>query len=105
MITIQYTEDKSYKRISNPSSLSHNIGYISPSDGQLSVKIELMDIIRKSDLNNMFDWKKGCGRHGGSSYEAYTTNHVSVDCTIQFIKRVLQLNAYDVKINLNESQV
>lgn len=100
MISIKYTEDKSYIRITNPTSEAHNIGYISPSDGELSVKPELMEMINKVNLTSIFDWEKGCGRHDGSNYEAHSTNHLNIHCTIQFIKRVLELNNYKVEINL-----
>jgi hypothetical protein len=101
MISIKYTEDRNYIRISNPISESHNIGYISPSDGELSVKSDLMNLIKNIGLDNLFDWKSGSGRHGGTSYESHTTNHLSVDCTINFIKRVLLLTKQDFEVYLD----
>ena len=101
MISIKYTEDKNYIRITNPTSESHNIGYISPSDGELSVKSDLMKLFKNSNLDSLFDWHSGCGRHGGISYEAHTTNHISVVCTINFIKRVLSLTKQDCEVYLD----
>ncbi len=101
MISIKYTEDRSYIRITNPTSESHNIGYISPSDGELSVKSDLMNLIKDVGLDNLFDWQFDSGRHGGTSYEAHTTNHLSVDCTINFIKRVLSLTKQDFEVYLD----
>ena len=101
MISIKYTEDRNYIRITNPTSEIHNIGYISPSDGELSVKSDLMKLIKDTNLNSFFDWQSGCGRHGGTSYEAHTVNHLSVDCTINYIKRVLLLSKQDFEVYLD----
>lgn len=101
MINIKHTEDKSYIRITHPTSESHNIGYISLSDGELSVKSDLMKLIKDTSLCGLFDWQIGCGRHGGTSYEAHSINHLSVDCTINFIKRVLSLTKQDFKVYLD----
>jgi hypothetical protein len=100
MIIIQHTEESSYIRISYKNDLHHNIGYISPNDGELSVKSELMELIKMASLNNMFVWVDGCGHNGGSGYDSHTTNHSSVSCTLEFIKRVFVINSIEVEVRI-----
>lgn len=97
MFEIKYTEDKSYVRIVNINYPNNNIGYISENDGQISVKHELMDLIRSVGLDLLFDWRDGCGKHGGNGYAFHTVNTNSLFCSIYFIERVIQLNNLKIK--------
>ena len=92
MIEIKYTIGKSYIRITHPDLPERNFGYISPRDGQISVKEVLWQMIIVSGIDNPYQWQKGCGRHGGTNYYLHTVNSNSLKYSISFIEKVLKDN-------------
>jgi len=81
MIEIKPTLNGTYCRIIHVDHPNNNIGIISPSDGELSVKEWLFEQIHP----NNFTWEEGCGRHGGRGFIFHTSNHIDFSSTIQFL--------------------
>lgn len=85
---LRWTEEQTYIRIVDPISPNNNLGYISPGNGQLSVRPNLWDLINEAGLAEEFEWNDGPGAHGGVQDYRHTLNHVSRNHSIDFIRRV-----------------
>lgn len=102
MFQLKYTPKRTYIRITNPNLPDRNYGYISPKDGQISVKEVLWQLIITSGVDNPYQWESGCGRHGGTNYHIHTFNSVSLRDSIRFIQEVFNSLNISFKNNIEE---
>ena len=103
-LIIKYTKKDDYLKISKKDDTYHNIGAISPTDGQLSVKEELWEILSKHVTTNDIAWADGRGRHQGTGYVKHSTDNsfTNVFNTIQYLRIIFIANNIECVFIINE---
>ena len=88
-ITIRPTDQNTYLRIVDPEARARNWGIISPVDGQLAVRPNLCQLLKKAGTHKELTWINRPGRHGGVTDYEHTGDFSSVDETLGYVLRSL----------------
>jgi hypothetical protein len=88
-ITIRPTAQNTFFRVVDPEAPTRNWGIISPIDGQLAVRPNLRQLLKKAGTHKELTWINRPGRHGGVPDYEHTRDFSSVDEALGYLSRSL----------------